>query len=149
MNTTSKERIQNIIQRRANGEVVDVEKERLDMKTLAKTDPVKRNAEKDLESIEHTPMEPPSAYDEPGEVKISFEDMEKSLQIFVEEHENASRKVGNFENALRQFMENGYRLDSEINHTFREFFTFLDEELLPHNEKEEKVLFPVLHKRLI
>lgn len=149
MNQTSKARIESIIRRRARGETVDVEKEMLDMKTLAKTDPVKRNAKKDLESIEHTPMEPPSAYEEPGNVKIAYEEMEKLLQVFVEEHQNAIEKVDKFEEALGRFKEFGYQLDPKINEAFREFFSFLDDDLLPHNEKEEKVLFPILHKRLI
>lgn len=121
----------------------------IDLKKLSKSDPVKRNVEKGLEQIEHTPMDPPSAYEQPGKIKTAFEDLEKPIQTFVDEHKNALIQIEDFEKALVQFKTNGYKVDEKINEIFGRFFKFFDEDLLPHNDKEEKVLFPILHKKLI
>ena len=42
-----------------------------------------------------------------------------------------------------------FKLNNEINKAFGDFFKSLDEELLPHNRKEEKILFPILNQKLI
>lgn len=121
----------------------------IDLKKLAKNDPVKRNVDKGLEQVEHTPMDPPAAYEQPGKLKVSFENMDQPLRTFVDEHAQALLTIDAFEKALVQFKANGYKVDHQINEIFSAFFKFLDEELLPHNDKEEKVLFPVLQKKLL
>ncbi len=121
----------------------------IDLKKLAKTDPVKRNAEKGLEDSEHSPMDPPSAYEQPGKIDASFESLDKPLQTFVNEHKDAVAQVEEFEKALVQFKTNGYKVDQKINEIFGKFFKYFDEELLEHNRKEEKTLFPILNKKLL
>ncbi|MEK6616879.1 MAG: hemerythrin domain-containing protein [Bacteroidota bacterium] len=121
----------------------------IDLSTLAKKDPVKRNVDKGLEQVEHTPMDPPSAYEQPGKLKVSFENMDKPLQTFVEEHKIAVEQVELFEKALVQFKTSGYKVDQKMNEIFSAFFKYFDTELLPHNDKEEKILFPLLNKKLI
>ena len=123
----------------------------IDLKNLAKSDPVTRNVEKEkgLEDTEHSPMDPPNAYEQPGKLKVDFESMEKPLLTFVDEHKNALTHIENFEKALVEFKSNGFNVDNKINEVFGDFFKFFDNELLPHNHKEEKVLFPLLNKRLI
>lgn len=121
----------------------------IDLKQLSKSDPVKRNVDKGLEQVEHTPMDPPSAYEQPGKMKVDFGSMDKSLQTFVEEHKVAVQQVELFEKALVQFKTSGYKVDQKVNEIFGNFFKYFDSELLPHNDKEEKVLFPLLNKRLI
>lgn len=121
----------------------------IDLKQLSKSDPVKRNVEKGLEQVEHTPMDPPSAYEQPGKMKVDFKNMDKPLQTFVEEHKIAVQQVESFERALVQFKTSGYKVDQKVNEIFATFFKYFDSELLPHNDKEEKMLFPLLNKRLI
>ena len=121
----------------------------IDLKTLSKTDPVKRNVEKGLEQVEHTPMDPPAAYEQPGTLKVSFENMEKPLKEFVDEHKQAMLTIDAFEKALVQFKTSNYKVDGQVNEIFGAFYKFMDNELLPHNDKEEKILFPILHKKLL
>lgn len=121
----------------------------LNFKERSNTDPLKRNVEKGLEQVENSPMDPPSAYSEQNIEKMKSEDLETSILIFQDEHKKALVVIEKFEQALTQFKTNGYKLDAEINDRFRAFFNFLDNELFPHNIKEEKTLFPTLHKRLI
>lgn len=121
----------------------------IDLKKLSKSDPVKRNVEKGLEQMENTPMDPPAAYDQPGKIKVSFDDMEKPLRTFVDEHAHAMLTIDAFEKALVQFKISNYKVDQQMNEIFSAFFKFFDNVLLPHNDKEEKVLFPILHKKLL
>ncbi len=121
----------------------------VNLKELAKTDPIKRNAEKGLEQVENSPMDPPSAYEQPRVLKNDSENMGNALQILMDEHKNALTKIESFEKALVEFKSSGYKLDKKMNEIFKEFFSFLDNGLFPHNSKEEKALFPTLHKKLI
>ena len=120
-------------------------------KRLKEVDPVKGNPMKDESIIasENSPMDPPDAYAEPTVNQISEEELDESLKIFQKEHEEASEIIGKFETALISFKEKGYQLDDEINKGFKAFFEFFDDELLPHNRKEEKTLFPILHQKLL
>lgn len=123
------------------------------MKRLSKTDPLKRNAEKEnsLENMEHSPMDPPEAYDdETSKIEdVKPEEMAEPLKKFMEEHKAATEQIESFEKALTQFKENGYKLTRDISADFNEFFRFFDNDLLSHNQKEEKALFPLLEKFLI
>ena len=119
-------------------------------KELKKTDPIKRNAEKGLEAVENSPMDPPEAYDETAKVdEITYDDMALALQQLMDEHRKAEEVVGEFESALASFKENRYQLTEEINASFGKFFEYFDNNILAHNEKEEKHLFPILEKKLI
>lgn len=121
----------------------------IDLQKLNTLDPLKRNVEKELGKEEHTPMEPPSAYELSLMDKKEYEGFEKPLHILMKEHGIALEKIEEFEKALVQFKKFGYKLDAHINQAFKDFFNFFDDKLMPHNQKEEKTLFPLLHKRLI
>ncbi|MBK7181672.1 MAG: hemerythrin domain-containing protein [Bacteroidetes bacterium] len=121
----------------------------IDLKKLAKTDPVQRNVEKGLEEVEHTPMDPPDAYSASTVGNTTFSDYAKPIQQLINEHKLALEKIEDFERAVVQFKENGYQLDSKINEIFGVFFKYFDENISNHNHKEEKTLFPVLNKKLI
>lgn len=121
----------------------------LDLKKLQKTDPVKKQSEKGLEDQEDSPMDPPNAYEEPGKIEIQSENMDDSIKIFMDEHREVLKVLGEFEKGIVAYKTNGYILTEGINASFSKFFKCFDEELLPHNRKEEKVLFPILNKKLI
>lgn len=121
----------------------------MDFTKLNSLDPLKRNVEKALGHEEHTLMEPPSAYDKSKLIDNILEEYVPALQILMKEHQLALMHIHNFELALVKFKSLGYKLASDINQTFKDFFHFFDVQLLLHNEKEEKTLFPLLHKRLI
>ena len=67
----------------------------------------------------------------------------------MDEHEGVLKVITEFEKGIVAYKTNGYKLTKKINESFKKFFKCLDEELLPHNRKEEKVLFPILNKKLI
>lgn len=121
----------------------------IDLKKLAKTDPVKRNVEKGLEDTEHSPMDPPDAYTASTVEHVNEKDFASAIQVFMNEHKAALEKIDSFEKALIQFKTEGYKLDSKINQIFGDFFKYFDNNISIHNHKEERVLFPLLNKKLI
>lgn len=120
-------------------------------KRLKEVDPVKANAEKDIEisSEELSPMDPPEAYSNYAKIDIDSDKLHDSLILLKKEHEELNQVLDVFEKALREFKELGYVLNNNINDGFKKFFDFYDNHLLPHNRKEEKVLFPILQKALL
>lgn len=135
-----------IIDRKTGKRLVDT---RLN-KELKEKDPVKRNVEKGLEGKEMSPMDPPDAYRiEQTAEKVTYGDMSLVLRGLMDEHNHAIQQADLFEKTLGQFRANGYRFDPKINEVFGTFFKFFDNNLLVHNTKEEKVLFPLLEQRLL
>ena len=139
--------IMKIIDTKTGKRLVDENKEL--HKTISKTEPIKKNAEKGEELEEHSPMDPPEAYDKSLTVDVAYDQMHHVLQKFMDEHKVGIQKLDEFEKALMQFKENGYKLNNDINTGFSNFFQFFDDSIMDHNQREEKELFPLLHKRLI
>ncbi|MBK9282993.1 MAG: hemerythrin domain-containing protein [Sphingobacteriaceae bacterium] len=122
----------------------------IDLKETNKKDPLKRSVEHGLDNMKGaTPFDPPSVYDEENKPKIDFESMPDAIKELMNEHKVAIEKLEIFENALVEFKSNGYVLNPSINSALSEFFKFYDNNLLVHNEKEDKVLFPLLNEKLI
>lgn len=121
----------------------------LDLKKLKHTDPLQREVEKEINASEHSPMDPPDAYG--GQVidAVAYEEMPALLQRYMDEHRKAEAQIHAFEEAMARYKETGYKLDPSINETFRAFFTFFDDKVLDHNRREERQLFPLLHRRLV
>lgn len=119
-------------------------------KRLKTTDPVKGNPVKEMEEDEHSPMNPPEAYSEEYKLgSLSIDEMPAIIQQFDREHKVCKQKVELFEKALSAFKEYGYELNEDINKAFGEFFQFFDNNIIAHNQKEEKILFGELHKKLV
>lgn len=117
---------------------------------VSKQDPVKRMVEKDLETLEHSPMDPPDAYSVPEELREAQpETFHPLLHDLMEDHQACMEQLDSFEKALMALRTNNYKLTEENNAVLSAWFTYLEEDLLPHNRKEERRLFPLLHLRLI
>jgi hemerythrin-like domain-containing protein len=121
----------------------------LDIKKLQTTDPLKRMVEKQSEQEEFSPMDPPDAYSPPGEEAIPYEKMPPFLQKLMDENNAGLKELDAFEKVLMQLQKQGLKPDKQVDAGLRRFFSFLDEHIVPHNLKEEKILFPLLQKRLL
>lgn len=118
------------------------------IKLKIKDDPIERDAEKGCEDEELSPMDPPEANAPPGEgLFVPFEEMHPALQHFRTEHELCVTELGKVELALERLQKKGP--DEEANQALSRFFNFLEKVVLPHSRQEEKVLFPLLERRLI
>ena len=120
-------------------------------KKLKKDDPLQREAYKGDELGENSPMDPPDAYDEDATNVdgIKYEDLTTSLKGMIDEHNEVTVEAEKFEKALGEFHESSYLFTQDINEKFNAFFRYFDDHILPHNRKEERHLFPALHKKLI
>jgi len=112
-------------------------------------DPLKRFVEKEKEFEEASPMNPPDAFSPPTVDPVAYKDMAPFLQKLMDEHKVFITVLDNFESALISWKKKGWNFDDEINKKFNELFSFLDKNTPVHNRKEEKELFPLLHKRLL
>jgi hemerythrin-like domain-containing protein len=94
-------------------------------------------------------MDPPDAYAPPSIEEVTYEEMPKFLQGLMDEHESIRIALESFEDILAQLREKGLTPDKSIDEGLRVFFNQLDDETVSHHQKEEKILFPLLHQRLI
>ncbi len=116
-----------------------------------KKDHINRIVDKGIEADEESsPMDPPEAYDINYAITdVDLESMSDSLKSLVNEHKEVISELENFEASLIAFKTEGFRMTKEINDSFAAFFSFFDNDILVHNRKEERHLFPILHQRLI
>lgn len=117
-------------------------------KRLSKSDPIKRNAIKDMDSDGCSPMDPPEAFDESKNVAVDTDRIPEAIQLLMDEHKTTLNLVDAFEAALKQYVENNYSMDDKMNKAFSNFYSHIDKDLVRHNAREEKALFPILHKKL-
>ena len=116
---------------------------------LKEEDPILRNASKELDQDELSPMDPPDAYEINTPDQVTENEYHALIKQYMSEHKSAMEVLEDFEKAMLRFKEIGYKLDDEINASFRKFFEFFENNLLDHNRREEHELFPLLDKRMI
>ncbi|MBZ0167150.1 MAG: hemerythrin domain-containing protein [Candidatus Omnitrophica bacterium] len=120
----------------------------MDFKEMQKRDPVTQQGEKGLSSQELSPMDPPDAYAPPGTIEeIPRAQMHPVLQEFYEEHDQITDALVKFEKALVVIQTEG--ITKEADEGIRTFFEFFDTKFIEHDKREEKILFPLLAKRLV
>ena len=112
-------------------------------------DPLKRFVEKEKEIEEASPMNPPDPFSPSTVDPVAYKDMAPFLQKLMDEHKVFITVLDNFESALISWKKSGWNFNDEINKKLNELFSFLDKNTPGHNKKEEKLLFPTLHSRLL
>lgn len=113
-----------------------------------KTDYIKRFVEKDsAEEQVYSPMEPPEAYHPPAIEPVSIEELHPFLQLLMMEHQDTVTRLDEFEKNLIEIKNEG--INKGRNSKLGEFFEFLDNKIVLHNLKEERILFPYIHERMI
>lgn len=118
-------------------------------KKLKDQDPILRNVDKDVNLEEFSAMDPPEAYDKERMVGADYEHMNKFLQELMDEHKEVIEYTKEFDEALMSFRDSGFAFTREVDNAFNKFFIYFDEHILPHNRKEERNYFRLLHDRLI
>ena len=114
---------------------------------INKADPLKRLVERETEQTELSPMDPPDAYAPPVMENIAYEEMHPVLQRLMDEHKNCLKELEALEETLLQIQKEG--MSVERNKKLGAFFSFLDQTIVAHNLKEEKILFPSFHQKLL
>ncbi|MFA7421593.1 MAG: hemerythrin domain-containing protein [Melioribacteraceae bacterium] len=121
---------------------------REEQKALKKSDPIIKEAFKDSDD-ELSPMDPPDAYSPLNITPVAYEEMDPFLQKLVDEHKAFTDVLNKFEEAILNWRKNNWSFTKEIDEGLKQFFSFFDEKVPLHNQKEEKKLFPLLHNKLI
>ena len=117
------------------------------LKQLRDIDPLKRMAERQSDQEEFSPMDPPDAYAPPGLDAVPYEAMHPFLRQLMDDHKTVTEELDALEDLLVRLRQEGVRRD--VNQRLSHFFRFLDEEIVRHQVKEEKILFPLLQQRLL
>ena len=117
------------------------------LRVLNQTEPITRDVEKGEMEEGASPFSAPDAFEPPGaNQSLPYEEMHEVLQAFRDDHEGALGEMDRFEHDI----ENALREEDSLAlaQAFKRFFEYA-EEILVHNRREEKVLFPLLAKRLV
>ncbi|MFA3782468.1 hemerythrin domain-containing protein [Melioribacteraceae bacterium 4301-Me] len=118
-------------------------------KSIQNKDSLKRFVDKGINEKELSPFDPPDAYNPLNIETIPYEKMHPFLKELIDEHKNFAEVLSKFETALMNWKNNNWIFNDEIDIGLKQFFNFFDEKVPLHNQKEEKKLFPLLHKKLI
>lgn len=121
----------------------------LDMRKLQEVDPLKRLVEKQSEQTEFSPMDPPEAFAPPAGGALPYEALPPFLQHLTAEHQQIQDELTALEEALQQLRNSGGHPSREVDQAIQRFFRFLDEAIVPHHLREEKLLFPRLQQQLL
>ncbi|MCK5442691.1 MAG: hemerythrin domain-containing protein [Maribacter sp.] len=118
----------------------------LDLKNLNKQDPLKRMVERQDETEEFSPMDPPDAFKPPSLDEVKYEEMHPFIQSLMNEHIKCNEVIGAFENTLNSLNTGGFSKSSLEG--INDFFSFFDESIIAHNRKEDNTIFADLNKIL-
>ena len=121
----------------------------MELRNLKHSDPLKRSADKQSDSPEYSPMDPPDAYSPPAIEEIPYDNMPVFIQKLMDDHQEFRKELELLEEVLGQLREKGLGRGSGVEEALSSFFAFMDERILTHHLKEERVLFPLLQQRLI
>ena len=121
----------------------------IDLKKLKDEDPIRRMVEKESGLDELSPMDPPDAYKPPTDDAVPYEKLSSFLQNLMDEHKFFTDELDEFEKTLIEFKNSGWKLSKDIEKEFSKFFEMMDNQMVKHHLKEEKILFSLLQKRLI
>lgn len=116
--------------------------------TNGKDDVLKRFVDKDTDELsEFSPMDPPDAFNPPSIKPIAVDDLAPALKHLVLEHRDIVLRLDAFELAIMSVRSEG--ISKETNQQLSSFFQYLDDCVVAHQLKEERIVFPILHDRLI
>ncbi|MBT5032502.1 MAG: hemerythrin domain-containing protein [Proteobacteria bacterium] len=118
----------------------------LDLKKLQEIDPFKKG-EKVGADQEMSAMDPPDPYNPPALEQVPYEKMHPLVRELMDEHTDLITELDLFEKTVDAISKTE-NIDVQTTTDFNRFTNFFDEELIPHNKKEEKSFFPLLSKRL-
>ena len=120
----------------------------MDARILNRIDPLRKQAQRGLDGGQGlSPMDPPDAYAPPSVEPVPSAALHPFLRKFRDEHVPFMEKLNAFEAAIVSIQKAGYTREADAK--LRHFFHFFDHEFTPHHRREEAILFPLLHERLI
>lgn len=122
----------------------------MEWQKLTRIDPVGKQPERGFEPGHGiSPMDPPDAYAPPSldQVATTTAELDPFLRKLKESNADLARALNAVEDAVVSIPKSGYTRESDA--ALRRFFAYFDETWMPHSRREESILFPLLHERLI
>ncbi len=113
--------------------------EELDLKKLNKQDPIKRIVERQDETEEFSPMDPPDAFNPPSLDEVAYENMHPLLQSLMDDHVKCNEVISSYETVLNSMQTEGFSKVSLDG--VNDFFSFFDEKIIEHSQKEDNTIF--------
>lgn len=110
-------------------------------------DPLTKQPEVGAADMGISPMDPPEAYSPPGLDPVPVGEMHPFLRELCEDHAALSHALQVVEETLKQVRTTGFT--SEVEATLLGFCQLMEYDFVPHSRREEVVLFPLLHDRLM
>ncbi len=118
----------------------------LDFQKINKQDPIKRMVERQQETEEFSPMDPPDAFQPPTVDEVKYEDMHPAIQSLMDEHIKCNEIINAFENTLNTLHSEGF--SKSTLEGINDFFSFFDESIIEHNRIEDNTIFLQLNSIL-
>jgi iron-sulfur cluster repair protein YtfE (RIC family) len=94
-----------------------------------------------------SPMDPPDAYAPPAMAPVPRAELHPCLSELCEDHSRFARELDAVEAAVRAVPAGGFGADAQ--HTLEAFFETFEREVIPHSQREELTVFPLLGQRLL
>lgn len=115
-----------------------------------KNDPIKRQPSVSQEDrgAGLSPMAPPEVDSELISIDIPYEQMHPFFQELMDEHRELEKVVNTLEE-VSDSIKKKRALDGPTYKALKKFLVDFNEGFVEHNQKEEKIFFPILHKRLL
>lgn len=119
----------------------------MDTHTLQHIDPLQKQPTDGVNGEQLSPMDPPAAYAPPARHSVPAEAMHPFLRQLIDEHTAFMEELKQFDEAILSVQQQGFT--PEADRKLRHFFHYFNADVLAHHRREERILFPLLHERLI
>lgn len=113
---------------------------------LAEDDPLARDARR-VESPEHSPMDPPDAFEPPQESRIDADACHPFFRDLLAEHRDVLARLEAFEATLAEVEKDG--VDAETGQRMLDFLTRFEARFPAYRRRHDGGLFPLLRERMI
>jgi len=120
-----------------------------DSKTMQKIDPVKRQETINSDALNAlSPMGNAEDFKPVKELQLEFGQLHPFFQMLYNEHVELNAKIEKLNQAV-SIIAKEHVLSPQSLELIKDFLDFFHNEFVPHNKKEEKLFFPLLHNRLL
>lgn len=122
----------------------------LDKVDTKNSDPLKRQATVSEEDrgARMSPMHPPEGFDAAIPESENTSEMDPLLLSLMDDHKTLLKSIENYEVTIDSIIAER-ALSKESTLSTKEFLKVIDDEFIDHNKKEEEVLFPLLHEKMM
>ena len=115
-----------------------------------KSDPIKRQVTVSAADMgqELSPMSPPEGREPPSDCKVAYEELHPFLQQLIDDHDEFISELHKIKSCVEEIKESRSLSKSSFE-IMSKFLDYMADDFVEHNKREERVLFPILNKKLL